>query len=148
MRSNASQDNELDEQYGAIVNTIRDAAQIASEELLAPTKITEETRQLLKKRQELKKTGKMDIEYAELCKLIRKRLKIDLNNWQLSIVTSAIENNRGLRKVRQQLSTGTRPMIAVRLADGRVRHHRQSLLEEVQQFYNNLYSSMTPVPTA
>uniref|UniRef100_A0A914WAU7 Endonuclease/exonuclease/phosphatase domain-containing protein n=1 Tax=Plectus sambesii TaxID=2011161 RepID=A0A914WAU7_9BILA len=59
MRSNASEDNELDDQYGAIVNTIRDAAQIASEELRAATKITEETRQLLKKRQELKKTGKM-----------------------------------------------------------------------------------------
>uniref|UniRef100_A0A914UJJ6 Endonuclease/exonuclease/phosphatase domain-containing protein n=1 Tax=Plectus sambesii TaxID=2011161 RepID=A0A914UJJ6_9BILA len=108
------------------------ATQIASEELLAPTKITEETRQLLKKRQESKKTRKMDIKYAELCKLIRKWLNIDLNNWQLSIVTSAIKNNRGLRKVCQQLSTGTHPMIAIRLADGRVRHDRKSLLEEVQ----------------
>uniref|UniRef100_A0A914VZY2 Reverse transcriptase domain-containing protein n=1 Tax=Plectus sambesii TaxID=2011161 RepID=A0A914VZY2_9BILA len=148
MRLNSNKDNELDEQYGAIVNTIRDSVQIALEEMQAPSKITKETGQLLKKRQELKQAGQMNVEYAELCKLIQKRLMVDLNNWQLSIVRSAIENNRGLHKVCQQLLTGTHSMIAVQLADGCVKHYHQLLLKEVKQFYNNLYSSIIPVSTS
>uniref|UniRef100_A0A914UL06 Uncharacterized protein n=1 Tax=Plectus sambesii TaxID=2011161 RepID=A0A914UL06_9BILA len=148
MRSNSNEDNKLDKQYGAIVNTIRDSVQIASEEMQALGIVTEETCQLLKKRQESKQAGKMNVKYAKLCKLIQQWLKVDLNNWQLSIVTSAIENSQGVRKVHQQLSTGTCPMIAIQLADGCVKHDHQLFLEEVKHFYNNLYSSTILVSTS
>lgn len=61
------------------------------------------------------------------------------------MVSTAIGSNRGLKKVHRQLSEGTRPLTAIRLPDGHLGHDQQSLLDEVQRFYNDLYRNTIPI---
>jgi hypothetical protein len=84
--------------------------------------------------------------YSELCKTIRKRIKIDLDNWRTSVVIEAINKNRGLRKLRQQMSSGSRPIIAIRLQDGLVKRDVQLVGDEIRSFYNQLYRSQDDQP--
>jgi hypothetical protein len=141
-----TQTGNLDCQYENLLESVCTAAKIASLDVPQQTKISAETRQLLLQRRELRRSGKNGIEFVEMSKTIRKRIQIDLEKWRLRIVNNAIASNKGLCKTRQQLANGTRPMIAVRLANGELRHDAQSLCNEVQLFFNAVYQNANPLP--
>ena len=52
----------------------------------------------MERRREMKRTGNMNVEYAEICKTIRKRITEDVRKFNCELVKSTIESNKSLRK--------------------------------------------------
>ena len=62
-------------------------------------KISQSTKDMLKKRREMKQNATKygNIEYAELCKTVRKKMREEIKNYNVQIVQNAITDNRGLK---------------------------------------------------
>ena len=104
-------------------------------------KITGETKQLMCKRREWKhnKSTRNNIEYVELCKTIRKRLKEEIRQFNCHLIQTTIENNKSLKKMKQKLMTGTKRLFKIQKKDGSTTSNQQEILKRVKDFYLTLY---------
>ncbi|XP_067127708.1 craniofacial development protein 2-like [Centruroides vittatus] len=109
-------------------------------------KITEKTRQLMGKRRMMKRSKEnitSNIEYAELCKTIRKCFTEDIRKYNCGLVKTALENNKSLRNAKQQLTNGRKHIFALKKEDGTVTRDREEILARVEEFYKKLYARDT-----
>ena len=112
-------------------------------------KISEQTRQMLQKRREMKqdvsKYGK--IEYTELCKTIRKRIRDEIRGYNVLVVQNALQNNKGLKAAKIRSKKGQPLMTAIKAIDGKIITDRREIVEQCAQFYKDLYSSSLARPS-
>uniref|UniRef100_A0A914YE45 Reverse transcriptase domain-containing protein n=1 Tax=Panagrolaimus superbus TaxID=310955 RepID=A0A914YE45_9BILA len=104
----------------------------------------------LMERRRLMKHGLTDgrfalIEYAELCKLLRKSIKNDLNNYYVNVMEKAIEENR-LKRGRSEVIQKQNQMVHLERPDGTITDSAAELMEVTARFYNDLYSSEAGTP--
>jgi hypothetical protein len=135
--------NNINDAYETIVRNITAAMQSAESQEMLPATFSAETRELLRKRREMKqdRNPATRIEYAELCKLIRKRTKEEIRQRHIAIVEEAVRCGR-LRRARSELAEGRKQMISVkRKNDGTLASTRSDILKEVKSFYEALYKS-------
>ena len=111
------------------------------EERNRPNKISQETKQLLRKRREWKhcKSIRNHIEYIELCKTIGKWVK-EIRQFNCQLIQTTIENNKSLKKMKQKLMTGKKRLFKIRKEDGSMTSNQQEILERVKEFYSTLYT--------
>lgn len=114
----------------------------------AESKISTETRQMLKIRREMKKnTTKNRIEFVELCKTIRKRIRNEIRQYNIEMVEKALIENRSMRKVSTKLKN-KRLMRAIKDQNGELITGRDEISERCAQFYEDLYNSNYERPTS
>ncbi|KAL1446846.1 hypothetical protein WDU94_003496 [Cyamophila willieti] len=104
-------------------------------------KLSDDTLDLLKKRREMKVDNTRDkIEYSEMCKTIRKRMKEDIEKFNLDAVQKAIEKRKSYKKAKQKLMIGKNQIIAMEGQNGRITDKDQ-IVEHIMSFYKTLYQS-------
>ena len=112
-------------------------------------KISEQTRQLLHKRREMKQDASKygRIEYTELCKTIWKRIRNVIRKYNVLVVQNALQNNKGLKSTKTQSKRGQHLMTAIKAKDGKIVTDRKEIVEQCAQFYRDLYSSSNERPS-
>ena len=103
-------------------------------------KLKPETKALLKKRREMKKeTTRENIEYTELCKTIRKKMRQDLREFRTKEIEHALETGKGLKKCSSS-NVGSKSLIqSLKEVDGSIIIDRERIVERCAEYYENLY---------
>uniref|UniRef100_A0A914WU64 Endonuclease/exonuclease/phosphatase domain-containing protein n=1 Tax=Plectus sambesii TaxID=2011161 RepID=A0A914WU64_9BILA len=137
----------LDVQYTTIVEHIQEAAQVASEIRPKKKRLSTNTEHLLLLRRTMKidESARSRIEFAELCKLIRKEIRKDLRIHHFNLVNEAVQKSRSLRKVRGEVATGKRRLIQLRQDDGTICTTVEDLNKATKAFFEKLYASTADV---
>ncbi|MEE4247402.1 MAG: reverse transcriptase domain-containing protein [Kangiellaceae bacterium] len=141
-------DEDAEDAAQTLTSTIEECARetAGKETKIRAEKLKSNTKKLLKKRREM--TGKDQnarekIEYIELCKTIRKKMREDIREYNTMRVKEAIENGKGLKK---SVSTkdGCKVMIpSLKEQDGTTTTNRERILERCAEFYQDLYEDTT-----
>uniref|UniRef100_A0A914XGD3 Reverse transcriptase n=1 Tax=Plectus sambesii TaxID=2011161 RepID=A0A914XGD3_9BILA len=131
--------------YAKLVDNINATTTIATFQEPQPTPLSDETLALLRQRREWKReagrtsrAGRMRIEYVELCKMIRKKVKEDRRKHHIQIIEQAVQDGR-LRHTRSELADRRRQIAALKQADGNVVGTTPDILLIIKQFYKDLY---------
>ncbi|MGX9339104.1 hypothetical protein, partial [Pantoea dispersa] len=79
-----------------------------------PKKLTQKTIDLMDKRRKMKvDTDKDKVEYAELCKALRKSMKEDIKKYEEDTLKATLENKSSLKKAKQMLMIGKNQLIVL-----------------------------------
>ncbi|EYC16752.1 hypothetical protein Y032_0032g2474 [Ancylostoma ceylanicum] len=141
---------EVNEDYGMITSIINAATDKATSYVPLPPRISQRTEKLFALRKNLRygeNSRKQAVEYAEVCKLVRKSLKQDLYLRHLKILEKAVQNGR--IRIGRQENTYTRrstPLLVRNPGEYNLSlpadfNHEDETIEAVKSFYNELYSS-------
>ena len=97
----------------------------------------------MKKRREMKEEENCikRIEYIELNKTVRKKIREDVRRYNENLVKNTIEENKSLKKAKQQLMIGKKQIIAVKRPDGTVTRNKEEIINIFENFYTELYYS-------
>ncbi|KAL1447418.1 hypothetical protein WDU94_003530 [Cyamophila willieti] len=109
-------------------------------------KVTEETRKLMDKRRTMRleiNDVNNNIEYRDLCKTIRKRLRDDIRKYNTDIVQKAIEDNTSLKQANKKLIIGKNEIFTLKKENGESTKNPNEIIKIVETFYNNLYGDST-----
>jgi endonuclease/exonuclease/phosphatase family metal-dependent hydrolase len=131
----------------AIVNEA--ASSIAKSKKSAKVdKISQSTKDMLRKRREMKQNATKygNIEYTELCKTVRKKMREEIRNYNVQVVQKALTDNRGLKAASLKVKQGKSLMVAIRNKDGSITTDRDKIVERCAEFYKELYSSTRDRP--
>ncbi len=103
-------------------------------------KLQESTLNLMKKRRNMKQTGtaRNNIEYAELCKTIRKKTRDDLRQYNTNLVPVAVKNDKGLKKATQRRRIGKTQISAMKDANKNILTNREKMIKRCAEFYKIL----------
>lgn len=108
-------------------------------------KIRPETRELIKKREDLRErrreSTKTEVEFAETRKLVKKKIRQDIDEFNEKLVEDVVENNKSLRKAKQVISQGKNWISSMKKSDGTEVTRRTEIMETCTEFYRNLYAS-------
>ena len=113
-------EEDIDSRNKILTEIIRKTAkEIAGTRKKKESKISEETKLLMKKRREMKEEENCikRIEYTELNKTVRKKIRDDVRRYNENLVRNTIEENKSLKKTKQQLMIGIKQIIAVKRPD-------------------------------
>ena len=134
-----------------IIAIVNDAARTiaSSKKSIKIDKISESTKDMLRKRREMKQdaTQYSKIEYRELCKTVRKQMREEIRKYNVQLVQKALTENKGLKSAKLKTKEGKSLMVAIRNKDGSITTDRDKIVERCAEFYRELYSSSTDRPT-
>uniref|UniRef100_A0A914XQI0 Reverse transcriptase domain-containing protein n=1 Tax=Plectus sambesii TaxID=2011161 RepID=A0A914XQI0_9BILA len=101
-----------------------------------------ETLDMLQQRRELRRDANVrnSIEFAELCKTIRKAVQHDLQQHHLQLIDEAIRTGT-LRRARSGLAEGRRQITTLGRNDGTRAFMTAEIMDIVRDFYESLYRS-------
>ena len=132
--------------YQEITQRVQLAMRVAQKREARPPKLSPTTLALLERRREMKQDANFftKIEYAELCKTVRKRVKEDLKRWNMCLLQAAIQSGR-LRRARNEMVDGKRRVVEIKQADGRAVQDTREIDRVIGNFYGELYKSSVRV---
>ena len=106
-------------------------------------KMSSPTRALMKKRREMieNNTPRDHIEYAEICKTIKKEAMEDIRKHNLDGIRETIEASKGLKKVRRTHNLGKKRMITLLDKHGKEIQEQDKIMERIEEFYSELFDS-------
>jgi exonuclease III len=148
LESSQSDDTDLSTYCDNLTTTIMESAMETAghDKPPKPDKLSVGTKQLLAKRRLLKRGGTniQHIEYTEICKAIRRRIKEDINRYNDEQQLKALEDNKGLKSVKRKQYLGTNNIITLKEEDGTLIHDLEKIVKRCEEFYTKLYSTRQP----
>lgn len=140
-------EEDVEEEAKKLSNTIQESAKKIGglKKSREEEKLKNETKALLKKRREIirDRTARNNIEYTELCKSIRKKMRQDLREYKTKRIKDALETGRGLKKSAAP-GDGSKALIqALKEKDGSITTDRDQVVERCAEFYQALYEDPT-----
>ncbi|XP_066988287.1 uncharacterized protein [Macrobrachium rosenbergii] len=110
------------------------------------SKFSEETKNLMKKRRNLKppSTVREKIEAAELNKTIQEKQREDLRNRTTEIIEDVIKQGRGFTTAKRKLGQGKLQFTGVLEEDGSLTTSCDGIVKQAREYYQKLYSSERP----
>ena len=135
-------EDDVEEMVDRITNTIQESALATAgrHREQKNEKLKSKTKTLLKRRREMidKGTPRTSIEYAEICKTIRKLVRDDIREYNTIRVKKAVETGQGLRKATNREQC--RVMIpSLKEEDASITINRERIVERCAEFYQKLY---------
>ena len=109
------------------------------------SRISESTNELLEKRKEMKRDKNRNVEYSLLCRLIRKKLKEDLENFKRQKELKAIQRKRSLKRCRREMLLYQQTAAALKNEKGHRVSERNGMEELCRHYYTNLFASRVDV---
>ena len=102
---------------------------------------------MLKRRREMKRDASnlTKIEFTELCKTIRKRMRHEIRNYNTQKIKETIENNRNRKILKRKLMLGTKQILAIAEKDGTITRNNERIIKRIQEFYTELYKDTTKI---
>ena len=105
-------------------------------------KLSNETKQLMKKRRNMKVgTVRDNIELVELTKTINKKKKEDVRKFNMQKVNQALISGTSVKTTKKRLGIGKSQMFAIKKPDGEVTYNRNYIVKAIENFYTDLNSS-------
>ncbi|KAI5737947.1 hypothetical protein M8J77_001036 [Diaphorina citri] len=141
---NLEENPNLDNLNNILSKTLKDKAiKVAGRARNQQTgKISESTKSLINQRRNFivdKNNPQKKIEYAELCKLTRKKIREDVKKFNNNLAQKAIENNKGLKSVKNKINIGRKGIFALKDENGILTKNNDEIIKIVENFYNKLY---------
>ena len=105
-------------------------------------KLSRTTLDLMKIRREMKRDGGIqNIEYREVCKTLRKKVREDCRKYNTAVITEKIRNNKSVKKGRREVAEGTNRISCVLSKAGQPITNQDDILKRIEEFYTDLYAS-------
>ena len=94
---------DIDEDYESFVSKILHCAKLAARHFpkIEDSRVSNSMKELLEKRRTMKREGKRNVEYSVLCKLIRRKLKEDLESFRRRKMIESAKRKKGLKECRK-----------------------------------------------
>ena len=91
----------------------------------------------------MKRNGTLsdNIEYSEICKAFRRKMKEDIRKHDEKQITEAIENSKSLKQARQKQCLGKGQLIFIMEEDGIHIHDKDQIVKRCVEFHEELYRS-------
>ncbi|XP_050306277.1 craniofacial development protein 2-like [Anthonomus grandis grandis] len=105
------------------------------------SKIKKETRELMAKRRNLEKGNH---KYNEINRLIKKKTREDLRQYNTEMITTTIENNKNMKALKTRNNDGRFQIHQLRDANGNIKEDSKDLMDIVKNFYSTLYTGDNP----
>lgn len=117
------------------------------------SKITDETKKLIEKREKLNKivnkTIAEKIEHCEIRKLTKKKIREDINRYEDDIINRIMITTGSTKRIKQELSNTKNTWInKLRKEDGTTTTNREEIVEVATRYYEKLYSSEEDIEEA
>ena len=80
-----------------------------------------------------------NIEYSEICKAIRRKMKEDIRKHDEKQIIEAIENSKSLKQARQKQRLGQGQLISIMEEDKTHIHDKDRIVKRCVEFYDELY---------
>uniref|UniRef100_A0A914D5L4 Uncharacterized protein n=1 Tax=Acrobeloides nanus TaxID=290746 RepID=A0A914D5L4_9BILA len=136
----------LEEQHNLLQEKLRRCVDFAATTRQPkPSRLTDETHQLLLKRSRMDRAAN-PMEFIELSKLIRRKLKEDHQAHRMKRLLDAAEKRRSIKKCRRQLQQQTATLTALKDENGERLTTRIGMEKRCLQFYSELFASKRYVP--
>lgn len=117
----------------------------AKEKESTDDKITVKTKEMMRKREELRgieiKTPKEKIELSEIQKLIKREIRKDIRNFEKEKTKEIIESEGSIRMLRKEWSNGNSIINKLKDKEGVIRWGGNNVLRIATDFYSKLYES-------
>lgn len=107
------------------------------------TKLKPETIKLIKTR---RNTNRDDPEYKTINKIVKTEIRTDLRNHKTRQILETIENNKNMKVLKFNRMRGKQEIMKIKNKHGRLIADKREITEEIQQFYEKLYTSTIPNP--
>ena len=145
-----TENDDIDKANENLTTAIREAAEkIGSTKTNKESKYSQTTVNLMKKRKTMIiKTRRDEIEKAELNKLINKRRREEERKRNMDLIEETIKKGKSLKQAQRKLALGKQQMTSLKNSNGEITNCREQMVKIVEEFYEQLYSSSTPVPPA
>ncbi|KAI5737636.1 hypothetical protein M8J76_015259 [Diaphorina citri] len=142
---------ELDVQglYDKIVNSIKWSVEEENKEhkttdRIKSKKLSENTKELIMKREELNKklnkTERERIEHAEIRKLVKREIKKDIHNYEENIIKQIMETTKSTKNIKKELNQNSKCWIKnIEGQEGKILYDRREIIEEATRYYEELY---------
>ena len=139
---------DIDADYEHFTNVLKDCVRKAQVEIPSnrKTRISEETRQLMRERRSLKRNEVNNVEYSLLSKLIRRKLREDIQRFKQERILKAAEERRSTKKCKRSLALYKNNLKALRDKSGVLVESREGMEAVCKEFYTDLLSSKRKVP--
>ncbi|KAL6723881.1 hypothetical protein Aduo_018838 [Ancylostoma duodenale] len=108
--------------------------------------ISETTKQLMQKRRELKCDGSHNVEFSILCKLIRGKVKEDVEQFKQERLLKAAEERKSTKKCRRDLLLYRNKLEVLKDKNGNTIESRKGMEAICKEVYSELLSSRCKVP--
>ena len=112
------------------------------------SKLSQNTKTLIKKRREMYKTitnnnGNIrnNIEYAEICKTVKKKIRQDIREFNTNEIKTTIMENKSINKAKRSQTLGKDRLVCLLDKQGNEITNQDKLMERIHEFYSELYSS-------
>lgn len=140
---NLTEDIDLKDLNTNITNIlIQTATEVAGKQRQVKNdKLSDKTKLLLNKRREMKinvNDVPKKIEYAALCKTVRKCITDDIRKYNCNLVKKSIEENKGIKSVKKHFCCGRKRIFALKAKDGKILKNQEGILKRVEEFYSDL----------
>ena len=135
---------DTDEIYKHLVDGLMDASEKVSKpkKKNRENKLSSDTLELMKKRREMKRQNAMHhIEYREVCKTVRKKIREDCRKHNVKLVKETLEKNKSLKKSKRLIAGGRKQISCINNTSGITLTNQDEILERIEEFYTDLYSS-------
>ena len=86
------------------------------------------------------------IEYVELCKTIRKKMREEIRRFNVQAITTAITDGKGIKSATHKTREGRPFMASIKGKYGSLITDREKVTERCAEFYSQLYASSAPRP--
>ncbi|KAI5722002.1 hypothetical protein M8J76_002173 [Diaphorina citri] len=146
--------NTIQETYNKIEESLKEAVKRENEETKEQgrkysTKISENTKKLIQKREEMNKipnkTVTQKIEHCEIRKLAKKKIREDIAKYEEDIINKIMDSTGSTKRIKKEISSVKTIWISkIKKEDGKITTNREEIVEEATRFYEKLYSPEEP----
>lgn len=137
--------------YCEIVNSMKQIASTCMEPDPRPERLSNATKDLMKKRNELRKkpaTRMNRIDLAVTSKVLRVSINDDLYRGHMKYVREAVEYGRSTKIALRSSEVGKVTLTRLKKDDGSIASNKAQVTSTVKSFYNRLYSTTLPTASA
>lgn len=138
-------DGSLSTKFDKIQRQLNMCIDAASTKKSQPSRFTDETNRLLLKRKCMNRQAN-PIEFAELSKLIRRKIHEDHEKFRTERLLKTIKERRSLKRCQRDLRQQTTMMSALKADDGTRLTKHVEMERRVQEYYTSLFASKSVVP--
>lgn len=136
----------LTDQYNTLCTRLQMCMKTASCKKQKENRLSAETYELIVKRACMDRSNNKNIiEFVELSKLIRKKMREDFDNFKMKKLLEAAEKRKSLKKCRRELQQQTATMSALKDENGERLTKRIDMERRVKEYYSNLFASKKEV---
>ena len=136
-------DNDINTVNDRLVSVLTETAKEIAGTTRKPKvdKLSASTHQLLERRRQLKRDGTSNqrIEYSELCKLIRRKMKEDINNYHVKEIEDSIDKNTSSKQKMRKQILGRQEIYTLKESDGTIITERDRIIQRTEEFMTELY---------